>query len=101
MATVTCEQVTESLPDYALGMLSPAEAADVQSHVAGCANCQAALTDYEAVTEGLLYAAPPRPAPAYLADDLRRRIQSAPARSTWRERLMTLFRPPLRYATLA
>ncbi len=107
MAKLTCEQVTELLPEYVLGALSPAEAADVQAHVAQCADCRAALADYEAVTEGLLYAAPPRSAPAYLEADLRRRIQAAtapvarPARAGWRERLAGLFRPRLRYATIA
>ncbi len=106
MANLMCAQITELLPEYVLGALPPAEASDVQAHVAWCTDCRAALADYEAVTDGLLYAVPQVTAPARLEADLRRRIRPAdvaikpPARLGWRERWAGLFQPPWRYVTI-
>ena len=38
---MTCEQVLDQLPDYALGTLSEIETAAVRRHLRGCASCRA------------------------------------------------------------
>jgi len=38
---VTCEQVLDRLPDFALGTLSEIEAADIRRHLRGCGACRA------------------------------------------------------------
>jgi len=69
MNDAQCEPVRDSIPDFAAGRLSPAEAAAVQAHLDGCADCRA-----EAELVGLLFAG--RPAvPAGLAEDIERHVR--------------------------
>ncbi|OGO13298.1 MAG: hypothetical protein A2Y93_10570 [Chloroflexi bacterium RBG_13_68_17] len=55
-----CGPFEEMLAAYALQALDPGEHGRVQEHLRGCAACRRALTDYEAVTQGMLHV--PRPA---------------------------------------
>jgi hypothetical protein len=48
---MTCEQVLDALPDYALGTLSETEAAAVRRHLRGCAACRG---DAETLDQGLV-----------------------------------------------
>jgi Putative zinc-finger/Anti-sigma-K factor rskA, C-terminal len=63
---VTCGEVRERLPERALGVLEPREAAEIDRHVSWCAACRkesAELTDAAAV---LAYAAAPAEPPQEL-----------------------------------
>lgn len=63
------------VPDYALGCLDAAEAAELERHLRGCAECRAELAEYEALTDALaLAAADAEPSPA-----LRGRLLAAAA----------------------
>ena len=52
-ATVTCEEVEELLPAYALGALGAGEAATVARHLARCFGHAGSLDAYEAIGDGL------------------------------------------------
>ncbi|HLM50975.1 MAG TPA: anti-sigma factor [Solirubrobacteraceae bacterium] len=62
----------DDLAVYALGALDPGEQAQVERHLATCAECRAALADLRVATDALPRSAPPVPAPAAL----KRRIMS-------------------------
>lgn len=63
------------VPDYALGCLDVAEAAELERHLRTCAACRAELAEYEALTDALaLAAADAEPSPA-----LRGRLLAAAA----------------------
>ncbi len=72
-----CDELADLLPAYALEALPPDERALVEVHVATCPACRALLAEYQAVAEGLLYAAPLVAAPPHLEADLRRRLKEA------------------------
>ena len=64
MTNVNCEPFRDLLPCYALGALDPDEAKAVEAHVRTCTDCQAALKEYQTVSDGLMYAMPcPAPPP--------------------------------------
>ncbi len=75
---------SDRLLSYRRGELAPAERAGVEAHLAGCAECRAALADFAAIAARLEHA--PEPAPpihwgafrAELRESLARR--EAPAR---------------------
>jgi anti-sigma-K factor RskA len=77
---LTCEEVEEMLPEYALGALSAAEAAAVARHLRGCLQHAASLEGYEAVCDAWCASVPQANPPAKLRARLLARI-SAPARS--------------------
>lgn len=49
---------TDQLAAYALNILDPAEATEVEAHLATCAACQAELQAYQEITGWLALAAP-------------------------------------------
>ncbi len=58
--------VSDSIPAYALGILEEAEQAVIQSHLGGCATCQAELRAYQLVVAQLPAAVPQRLPPVRL-----------------------------------
>lgn len=49
----------ENIPAYALGALDGKDISTLEAHLKTCASCQAELSEYKAVTTGLLTAVPP------------------------------------------
>jgi anti-sigma-K factor RskA len=79
----------EDLAGYAMKALGPEETRAVADHLAACAECPEVLANYQKVTEGLLFALPPQPAPAglraRLAEATRPKPEAAvPARPRFR-----------------
>lgn len=68
------EDLFDLIPAYALGALDPDERAEVEALLAADAEARQLLADYERITGALVLAAPARPVPAGLQDDLRRRL---------------------------
>ena len=58
MMNERCEPFRDLLPCYALDALDPDEARAADAHVRSCVDCQAALKDYQAVSDGLMFAMP-------------------------------------------
>ncbi len=65
-----CTEVREALGAYALGALDADERASVTAHLAGCAECRAALARYETAVDALGGTVPPVPPPASLRERL-------------------------------
>jgi hypothetical protein len=89
-------EVATLLPWYLNGTLSPAEAGEVERHLAGCASCRAEMEEWRRLRPALDSAVASRPLPpADLFAAVRRRIEadsSAPVRratpeAPWWERL--------------
>jgi Putative zinc-finger len=63
-----CDQTREFLEEYVLGTLEPSTRAEVEHHLSGCADCQNAAADLEAVahrlTDALASASALQPPPA-------------------------------------
>jgi anti-sigma-K factor RskA len=82
-----CQQFRELLPAYALEALDPDEARTLETHLKTCHDCQASLEEYRAVSEGLLFAMPPKAPPprvrARLIASLSAKAPAAPARRVW------------------
>jgi anti-sigma-K factor RskA len=55
---MNCQSIQDLLPAFALEALDPEEIRLVQAHLKGCLDCQAALQEYQAVSDGLLLAMP-------------------------------------------
>lgn len=64
----------DQLAAYALNILDPAEAAEVEAHLATCAACQAELQAYQEITGWLALAAPTVTPPANLKNQLMQEI---------------------------
>jgi len=58
MASEKCQPFRELLPCYPLEALDPDETRAVQKHLRECVDCRAALEEYRAVSDGLLFAMP-------------------------------------------
>ncbi len=56
----SCDAIRELLPEFALGTLTGAEAAEVVEHTARCTACRARLDELSGVTDSLLLLAPER-----------------------------------------
>lgn len=81
-ATVlSCDDVVELIPAYSIGAADPDEAAAINLRLHDCPPATAELVAYTKIAEALLYAAPPKQAPARLAAALRA-ASSAPRTST-------------------
>lgn len=65
-----CDDVIALIPAYSIGATDPEEAAAVNTHLASCPTAPANLAQYSKIAEALLYAAPPKQAPAHLAAKL-------------------------------
>lgn len=82
------------IPAYALGAADAEERVAVEAHLRTCVACRAALADYQALGDDLLYALPPAAAPARLADDLRKRIAPSTVRPAARRGWLARLRWP-------
>ncbi len=93
--TQRATHVEDSLLDFAYGELPPAEAAAVQRHLDGCADCRGQLEDIQGVRR-VMSAAPQAPAPqagldsllAYAEQTARRAQASPPPKPSWWRRYM-------------
>lgn len=86
-----CHEIETLLAAYALDALGAEERFAVESHVDGCPSCRRALADYQAVADGLAFAAPPvEPPPALRARLLTQVAAPAPRRNRF-ERLRGLW----------
>jgi len=81
MSDERCTPYRENLAAYALGSLDVDEISSLETHLAGCQDCQTELADYQAVTEGLLQSTPPRKPPQELRRKLIAQLPSQQARS--------------------
>lgn len=89
MINANCQPIRELLPAFALETLEPEEIRLVQAHLKDCPDCGAALREYQAVSDGLMLAVPPKSPPprvrarliASLADH--KAPAARPARRAW------------------
>lgn len=81
MSDERCPPYQENLAAYALGTLDADEISALESHLDGCKDCQAELTDYQAVTTGLLGSVPPQAPPPGLRHKLAAQLPSQRART--------------------
>ncbi len=72
------ETLLDLIPAYALGALDSEERAEFEAWLTTDAEGRRVLADYQAVADSLVLMTPARPAPAYLTDDLRRRLAENP-----------------------
>ena len=101
------KHIVDDLPAYALGVLDPAEALQIEAHLSECADCRAGLQAYLAVVEQLPLAvamsAPGAEVKSKLLAQVTPRKLSTPS-PRWQARLAGFFRAPqipLRLAGLA
>lgn len=66
----------EIISNYALQALEPDEACSVKEHLSTCLACSQLLKEYEAITDGLLFALPPQVPSAQLRSRLAATIKS-------------------------
>src|SRR5215207_4201435 len=69
---MTCAEVHSNLATFVLGGLEPEEAAEIQRHIASCADCQSELEELWSVNRALDAAPPPAAPPAYLKGEDRK-----------------------------
>lgn len=67
----TCREVGSILPAFSLDTADPNERAFVKAHLRDCPGAAETLADYAEVVDGLLFSAPPVPAPPELTEKLR------------------------------
>ena len=72
------EAIEGLIPAYALGATDSDESQAVETHLPSCAACRALLVEYRRLGDDLLYAVPPRSAPAGLTERMRSRLAPAP-----------------------
>ncbi len=72
------ESIRGLIPAFGLGAADPDESRAVETHLRSCAACRDLLAEYQDLSDGLLFAAPPMAAPASLTERMRERL--APAR---------------------
>ena len=77
MAQEICVPFRGNIPAYALGALDPDDAAALETHLLTCEDCLGELTDYRAVSVGLLLSTSARMPPAGLRQRLLARLPSA------------------------
>ncbi len=73
---MTCAEVHPNLATFVLGGLEPEEAAEIQRHIASCANCQSELEELWSVNRALDAASPPADPPAYLKGEILSRVRA-------------------------
>lgn len=76
-----CDRWQDLLSEQIAGTLSPAESAELEAHLSGCAGCRTELTELKAVVE-LLHAVPPVAMPAGLAQRVHLALEALPAETT-------------------
>jgi len=74
----------EELAGYALGILSPEEAAAAAAHLAGCPSCREALARYREAAAAMAYAVPAQRPPARLKARLMAQVRPAARPTGWR-----------------
>ncbi|GIU98546.1 MAG: hypothetical protein KatS3mg014_0162 [Actinomycetota bacterium] len=74
---MTCVEVRELLPEYAVGVLSPAERAEVDRHLGWCAGCAKEAAELSQAAALVGFALPPAPVPERLADRVLARMRAA------------------------
>ncbi len=94
----------DQLPAYALGVLDPEEAAQVEAHLAVCEICRAELRAYESVVGDLALAVPQVAPPPALKQRILAGVAPTPKpepgrapispQSSWWQRLLAALRPP-------
>ena len=65
-----------NLATFVLGGLEPEEAAEIQRHIASCADCQSELEELWSVNRALNAAPPPASPPAYLKGEILSRVRA-------------------------
>jgi anti-sigma-K factor RskA len=73
---MTCPEVHPNLATFVLGGLEPEEAAEMQRHIASCADCQSELEELWSVNRALDAAPPPAAPPAYLKEGILSRVRA-------------------------
>jgi anti-sigma-K factor RskA len=69
-------EVHPNVAAFALGGLEPEEAAEIQRHIASCADCQSELEELRSVNRALDAAPPPAAPPAYLKGEILSRVRA-------------------------
>ena len=69
-------EVHPNVAAFALGGLEPEEAAEIQRHIASCADCQSELEELWSVNRALDAAPPPATPPAYLKGEILSRVRA-------------------------
>src|SRR5215216_7756381 len=69
-------EVHPNVATFALGGLDPEEAAEIQRHIASCADCQSELEELEKVNRVLDVAPPPAAPPTYLKGEILSRVRA-------------------------
>jgi anti-sigma-K factor RskA len=69
-------EVHPNVAAFALGGLEPEEAAEIQRHIASCADCQGELEELRMVDRALEAAPPPAAPPAYLKGEILSRVRA-------------------------
>jgi anti-sigma-K factor RskA len=72
---LTCTEAEDLLPEYALGILDPQAHQNVSAVLSSCDGLPNQLAEWTALTEGLLFAVPPRAPSASVKKSLMARIQ--------------------------
>jgi len=73
---MTCAEVNSNLAPFVLGGLEPEEAAEIQRHIASCADCQSELEELWSVNLALDAAPLPAAPPAYLKGEILSRVRA-------------------------
>jgi len=73
---MTNAEVHPNVAAFALGGLEPEEAAEIQRHIASCADCQSELEELRSVNRALDAAPPPAAPPAYLKGEILSRVRA-------------------------
>jgi anti-sigma-K factor RskA len=71
------EEFVAQIPAFALGCLDPAEAEQLNGHLAGCQGCQEELRAYQQLTADLAHALPQVNPPARLKPALLKQVRTA------------------------
>jgi anti-sigma-K factor RskA len=71
-----CAEIHPNLAAFALGGLEAEEAAEIQRHLASCADCQSELEELEKVNRVLDAAPPPAAPPTYLKGEILSRVRA-------------------------
>jgi hypothetical protein len=89
MRNVTCDIVRECAADFALGVLTGRERAEVLAHLDHCPSCQTLVGEYAGVADALLDLVPEADPPRELAPPVLAMLRPAPRRQ-WRHRVAAL-----------
>ena len=73
---MTCAEVHPNLAAFVLGGLEPEEAAEIQRHIASCADCRSEFEELWSVNRALDAAPPPAAPPSYLKGEILSRVRA-------------------------